>query len=160
MKDHVSNRGVVDRFHKQFGMPGTYERCYYDPTDIQWGAVAHVFRPGMGVFHAVFWPCMALVTGSLACGIFCNRCRALEARKEMKDNSSSASTTAFLVEKPPPIKQETKAKAKGKAKAKMKNKEKGLDEEKKKILINAKTRPEEGAVVLSPPLRKKANWLW
>ena len=149
----------VDKFQKQYGTPGTMGRCYIDQNDPHWGAVVHVFKPGMTVFHAMFWPALALVLGSLTCGIFCNRCRAYEARKE-QDNSSSASTAAFLVEKSPPTKREPKTRERGKAKvkAKMKIKEKGLEEETREILGKSGML-EDGANALSPPLKKKANWL-
>ena len=163
-KDQIANRMDVDEWQKKYGIPGTFEKCYFDESDPGWGAVVQVFKPGMTVFHAMFWPALALVLGSLTCGIFCNRCRAYEARKEMKDNSSSASTAAFLVEKSPPTKRETKTREKGKAKAKAKMKlqqEKGLDEEKKEILgkSSGTLQSEDGASVHSPPLKKRANWL-
>lgn len=160
-KERTENRLAVEKFHKQYGIPGTLEKCHYDVTDPMWGAVIHVFKPGMSVFHAMFWPSLALLLGSLTCAIFCHRCRAYEARKEMKDNSSSASTAAFLVEKSPPMKREVKPKEKGKAKvkAKMKLKEKGLEEEKKEILEKGGIF-EDGGNGHSPPLKKKANWLW
>ena len=157
----------VDKFQSMHGVPGTYSKCYFDDSDPNWGAVLDVTKPSMAVFHAMFWPALALVLGSLTCGIFCNRCRAYEARRGQQDNSSSASTAAFLVEKSPPAKRENKAreKAKAKAKAKMKTKERGLEEEKKEILgsnaaaVAAPVPAEEDGGAPSPPLKKRANWL-
>lgn len=49
--------------------------CYFDPFDIQSGAVLKATIPGWEVFHSIFWPAVSLALGLGVCGVFCHWCR-------------------------------------------------------------------------------------
>ena len=49
--------------------------CYYDPWDINRGALLSINMPMLRVVHAVCWPLAALIIGSISCCIFCRRCK-------------------------------------------------------------------------------------
>ncbi len=89
--DHLLNRKAVEDFRQMFGQKGSFITCYYDPQDIQWGAVTKMITPGMPVLHAMIWPTASLMLGSLVCVIFCHWCR-----KTIKDDKDDNATDALV----------------------------------------------------------------
>ena len=89
--DHLLNRKAVEDFGLMYGQKGSFITCYYDPQDIQWGAVLKVTTPGMPVLHAMIWPTSSLMLGSLICIIFCHWCR-----KSIKDEKDDNATDALV----------------------------------------------------------------
>ena len=89
--DHLLNRKEVEDFGLKYGQKGSFITCYYDPKDIDWGAVLEVTTPGMPVLHAMIWPTCSLMLGSLICVIFCHWCR-----KTIKDEKDDNATDALV----------------------------------------------------------------
>ena len=59
--------------------------CYYDPWDIDRGALLSINMHMLLVVHAVCWPLAALFIGSFACCIFCRRCKERTSLLEVTD---------------------------------------------------------------------------
>ena len=81
----------MEDFGLMYGQKGSFITCFYDPEDIQWGAVLKVTTPGMPVLHAMIWPTCSLMLGSLICVIFCHWCR-----KSIKDDKDDNATDALV----------------------------------------------------------------
>ena len=82
------NRQLVDNFVKKYGQKGTTFPCYYDWYSYQWGAITEHKLPRMRVLHAMVWPLVALLLGTLTCVIFCKRCRRITVEKSEKQSDT------------------------------------------------------------------------
>lgn len=91
--DKSENRAAVADFKRMFAQPKSTLDCYSDPWDPYKGAVVRVIPPGMGVFHAVFWPIISLVCGFATCSVFCRWCRRNQKLDVKVSRSGDAATT-------------------------------------------------------------------
>lgn len=76
----TENHHSVNLFNERYGRRGDRLECAYDPWDIRAGAVISIRPITFTVFHAIFWPVLAIAIGITLCIIFCRRCQQ-DARK-------------------------------------------------------------------------------
>lgn len=89
-RNRQENRRDIDQLVQQYGVKGSTFPCFYDWYSYQWGAVIKQKLPRMRVLHAMVWPILALLLGTLTCGIFCKRCRRVTLQKKSKDDNSDS----------------------------------------------------------------------
>lgn len=84
------NRATVADFKEKFAQPKTTLHCYFDPWHPSGGVVLRVDKPGLEVFHAVFWPFASLLCCLCSCTVFCHWCRKNQAlvTKEVRPSNA------------------------------------------------------------------------
>ncbi|KAK2165592.1 hypothetical protein LSH36_48g06028 [Paralvinella palmiformis] len=90
-REVLENHRIVGEFFEQYGTRGKTIQCAYDPWNVKAGAVLHVSKLTLDVFHALFWPFLGLLTGVLLCVIFCRRCQNQDPNKGANDVELEAS---------------------------------------------------------------------